>query len=143
MPRKSINYANTVIYKLVCNDLSITDCYVGHTTDFTGRKSSHKKNCINEKYKDHNLKVYQIIRENGGWDNYSMVEIEKFVCNDANEACKKEREWYEKLNSGLNSKYPQINKGEWEEKNKENLAIKHKKYYEDNKEELKENKKKI
>jgi hypothetical protein len=142
MPRKPINYANTIIYKLVCNDLSIKSCYVGHTTDITNRKSCHKKVCINDKYKDHDLKVYQIIRENGGFLNWQLIEIEKFPCADAMEARIREREWYEKLNSELNSRYPQINKGEWQEINKEHIAIKHKKYYEDNKEKLKEKEKK-
>ena len=36
------------IYKIVCNDLSITDCYVGHTTDFVKRKCNHKIICNNE-----------------------------------------------------------------------------------------------
>ena len=38
MPRKPINYKKVIIYKLACNDLLITDLYVGHTTDFTNRK---------------------------------------------------------------------------------------------------------
>jgi len=42
MPRKIINYTNTIIYKIVCNDLNITDLYVGSTTDFTNRKYNHK-----------------------------------------------------------------------------------------------------
>ena len=45
MPRKPIDYSKTISYKIVCNDLSITDCYVGHTTDFTKRKSHHKSDC--------------------------------------------------------------------------------------------------
>jgi hypothetical protein len=32
------NYQNTVIYKIVCNDLSIKDLYVRHTTNFRKRK---------------------------------------------------------------------------------------------------------
>ena len=48
MPRLPIDYANTVIYKIVCNDLSITELYVGHTTDFIRRKWSHRNNCIYE-----------------------------------------------------------------------------------------------
>jgi hypothetical protein len=38
MPKQPINYENTIIYKIVCNNLNINDCYVGHTTDFTRRK---------------------------------------------------------------------------------------------------------
>ena len=49
MPRKEIDYSKTVIYKIVCNDLNVKDVYVGHTTDFTKRKASHKAvfNCPN------------------------------------------------------------------------------------------------
>ena len=107
MPRLPIDYSKTVIYKIVANDLNITECYVGSTTDFTRRKQNHKSNCTNEKGKNYNVKLYATIRDNGGWDNYSMVEIEKYPCRDANEACAKEREWFERSNSGLNTNRPQ------------------------------------
>ena len=48
MPRKPINYTNTHFYKIVCKDISINDCYIGHTTDFKRRKSNHKRTCYNE-----------------------------------------------------------------------------------------------
>ena len=112
MPRLPIDYANTVIYKIVCNDLSITELYVGHTTDFVRRKQSHKNDCVYEAGKTYNLKVYKTIRENGGWVNYSMIEIEKYPCKDTNEARAKEREWYEVLNSKLNTICPIIVDGE-------------------------------
>jgi hypothetical protein len=85
MPKTNINYSNTIIYKLCCKDLSITDIYVGHTTDMRKRKWGHKSNCNNEKIKNYNLNVYQFIRNNGGWDNWEMIEIEKYPCNDRNE----------------------------------------------------------
>jgi hypothetical protein len=129
MPRLPINYAKTVIYKIVCNDLSITECYVGHTTDFVCRKKSHKDRCRNETGDRYNLKIYKMIRDTGGWENYSMVEIEKYPCNDSNEACAKEREWYEKLNSSLNTIFPQRNKKEYYIANKDKIAIKKKEYY--------------
>ena len=40
-----------------------------------------------------------MIRENEGWNNWSMIEIEKYPCNDKNEACARERYWYELLNA--------------------------------------------
>jgi hypothetical protein len=103
MPRLPIDHLNTIIYKIVCNDLNITDTYVGHTTDFTKRKYRHKSACNNTKNKE---KIYRFIRENGGWDNFTMVELEKFPCNSANEARKREREWYDMLNSKLNTNRP-------------------------------------
>jgi hypothetical protein len=133
MPRLPINYANTVIYKIVCNDLSITECYVGYTTDFVRRKQEHKRHSKNEKGKQYNYIVYQRMNINGGWDNYSMIEIEKYPCNDANEACTKEREWYEKLNCKMNNNNPHRCRKEWREVNKDELARKNKEYREINK----------
>jgi predicted GIY-YIG superfamily endonuclease len=53
MPKTPMLYENTVIYKIVCNDLTITEIYVGHTTNFTKRKYKHKHDCktkMNKKY---------------------------------------------------------------------------------------------
>ena len=41
MPRKEIDYSNTHFYKIVCKDLNIKDCYVGHTTNFKNKKYEH------------------------------------------------------------------------------------------------------
>ena len=38
-----------------------------------------------------------------------MIEIEKYPCNDKNEASKQERYYYEKLNAKLNTICPYIN----------------------------------
>jgi hypothetical protein len=130
MPRLPIDYSKTVIYKIVCNDLSITECYVGHTTDFTRRKKCHKGRCNNEKGKYYNITVYKTTRDNGGWNNWTMVEIEKYPCKDANEARAKEREWFERMNSSLNMQYPQRTDKEYQkqyrEDNKEERATKRK-----------------
>jgi hypothetical protein len=106
MPRKEIDYSKTVIYKIVCDDLNVTDNYVGSTTDFRKRKSTHKSICNNPNSKDYNRKIYQTIRDNGGWDNWTMIEIEKYPCTDNNEALARERYWVEKLNSSLNINVP-------------------------------------
>ena len=43
MPISKIDYRNLVIfYKIVYKDLSVKDVYVGSTTDFIRRKSTHK-----------------------------------------------------------------------------------------------------
>ena len=138
MPRLPIDYANTIIYKIVCNDLIVTECYVGHTTDFIRRKHEHKRKC---RVGNSDYKIYVKIRENGGWDNYSMIEVEKYPCKDRNEACAKEREWFEILNSKLNTNFPQRSYEEWYKVNKEELFIKNKQYVEDNRETIAEYKK--
>ena len=106
MPKTNCDYSRTVMYKIVCNDLSITDCYIGHTTDFIKRKCRHKRNCTHIDGKQYNIYIYKFIRQNGGWNNWSMIEIEKYVCSDGNEARARERFWYEQLNSTLNSDIP-------------------------------------
>ena len=57
--------------------------------------------------------MYKFIRNNNGWDNFTMVEIEKFPCTDGNEARSRERYWYELLNTSLNSFKPIRIKGEY------------------------------
>jgi hypothetical protein len=106
MPRKPINYDNTVIYKIVSNDLNVHDVYVGSTTDFSKRKALHKSACNNPSDYRHNLKLYKIIRDNGGWSNFSMLEIEKFKCVDKNEAAARERYHFEQLHANMNNNYP-------------------------------------
>lgn len=106
MPRTSTDYSKTIIYKIVCNDLNVKDCYVGHTTDFSSRKRKHKYKTLNPNLPKHDAKVYKCIRENGGWDNWSMIEIEKVNCADSLEAQKQERYWIETLKSNLNYQIP-------------------------------------
>ena len=107
MPKEHIDYSNTIIYKIYCIDETIKDIYVGHTTHFIQRKYQHKLLCNNLK---NVLKIYKIIRENGGWDNWNMVEIAKYNCNDSTEARIKEQLHYEELNASLNSCPPYVDK---------------------------------
>jgi hypothetical protein len=142
MPKTAIDYSNTVIYKIVCNDLNVTDVYVGHTTDFRKRKCAHKSNCSNENNKVYNFKIYQTIRENDGWSNWSMIEVEKYPCNDGNEAREKERYWFETLNANMNTNVPSRTQDEYRkvciEENKKEIKEYHRARYERIKEELKE-----
>ena len=102
MPRKAIGYSKPHFYKIVCNDLLVSHIYVGHTTDFTKRKHSHKQACINPNLKHHNLEVYKRIRENGGWDNWDMVLISTEGVANSLEARRREREITEQLQANLN-----------------------------------------
>ena len=134
MPKTPMDYSKTIMYKIVCNDLSVKDCYVGHTINMTKRKCCHKSACNNEKNKAHNLKIYQIIRENGGWDNWSMLLVEKFPCKDSSEACKREREVYEELDAKMNTLIPYLTQEEYKEARNKNQ----KKYREEHKEKIKQ-----
>ena len=105
MPKEYIDYSNTIIYKIYCNDKTINDVYVGHTTNFTKRKYLHKSACSNLNNK---LKIYNTIRQHGGWDNWDMVEIAKYNCSNHTEARIKEQEHYELLKANLNINPPFI-----------------------------------
>jgi hypothetical protein len=121
MPKVAMNYDNTVIYKIVCDDLNIKDVYVGHTTNFSKRKISHKSACNNINGKSYHLNVYQCIRYNQGWDNWSMIEIEKYKCNDKYEACKRERHFIESLKATLNQNIPSRTDLEYRIDNKDKI----------------------
>jgi hypothetical protein len=136
MPRLPKDYSKNVIYKLVCNDLNILGCYVGHTTDFIRRKQRHKSDCNNENGEHYNYKVYTTIRENGGFNNWTMIEIEKYPCRDENEATARERHWFEILNSGLNTQHPNRSRQEYRADNRAEIVIYNRQYYENHKEEL-------
>ena len=131
MPKTVIDYQNTVIYKIVCKDINIKDLYVGSTTNFIQRKKSHKNSCNYENQKNYNSYVYKFIRENGGWDNWDMIELEKYPCNDRNEKDKRERFWLEELKASLNCFIPSRTKKEWYEKNKKEKNEKSRIYYEE------------
>ena len=106
MPKQKINYDKCYFYKVVCNDIGIKDCYVGHTTDYTSRKCSHKARCINPLNLKRHYKRYEFIRTHGGWENWSMVLIDQCKCDNALEACKKERSFIEGLKATLNQIIP-------------------------------------
>jgi hypothetical protein len=101
MPKTEIDYSNTIIYKITCKDTAVTDVYVGHTTNFVQRKHAHKQSCIKN-----TCKVYEVIRANGGWNNWKMEIINFFDCRDHYEARKKEQEYFISLNANLNSIEP-------------------------------------
>ena len=106
MPLKEIDYSNTHFYRIACKDLNITDCYVGHTTNFNSRKTQHKSNVTNVHSKKYNYMIYQKIRDCGGWDNWSMVWIKTRSCENYIDACKIEREYIEKYKATLNAYRP-------------------------------------
>jgi predicted GIY-YIG superfamily endonuclease len=143
-------YDKSIIYKLKHNeDYDDTNIYIGSTSNFKNRRYQHKNNCNNEKYKNYNLKVYQYIRDNGNWDNWVMIPIEQYSCNNKKELLIRERHHIDLLRPVLNKNIPTRTMKEWCEDNKEkikqyNINNKEKilenakEYYEDNKEKIKE-----
>ena len=127
-------YENSIIYKICCRDPNVTDCYIGSCCNFARRKSTHKYSC-NHNY---GYPIYNFIRENGGWDNFQMIQLLSFSCNSKRELELKEREYIELLKPTLNKQIPTRTKQEYYEQNKDLINEKHKEYYELNKEKIKE-----
>jgi len=115
-----------IIYRISHKTLEGLD-YVGSTTDFHARKIGHKTNCSNSNRRNYNLKIYQVIRANGGWDQFEMVIVKTMVC------CKEEaRQEEEKCRIELSSKLNSIRavksieyilkyQSDYREKNKEHI----------------------
>jgi group I intron endonuclease len=143
-----VNYGNGFIYKLCCRDTSIKDEYVGSSVDFTERKRCHKNDCNNPNSKKYNIYVYKFIRDNGGFENWSMIQIEKYPCENRRELETRERYWIETLESKLNSNIPtrtakEYHKQYYEEKKDEVLEYNKQRYEEKKDEILEKNKEKI
>lgn len=98
-----MSYQNNVIYKIVCKDDNIKDIYIGSTTNIGNRRREHKSRC----QKGYEFKLYEFIRNNGGWDNWELIELEKFPCETKTEAFARENELYTQYNATLNFKKPQ------------------------------------
>ena len=145
MPKTPVDYSKTIIYKLVKNDdYDNKNIYIGSTTNFVKRKNQHKNGCNNEKNVAYNHKKYQYIRDNGGWEVWNMVEVEKHNnCNDGNEARAREEYWRSYFNSQLNSIRAYITEQEKKEQMKEYTDRNYDKILEYRKEYKKKNKGKI
>jgi hypothetical protein len=120
-----MNYETGAIYKIVCKDLNIKDLYVGSTSRFENRIHHHISVCNNPLSKAYNYHVYDFIRQNGGFENWQILLVEYYPCNDRHELQKREREVMEQLNATLNVRKAIITP--------EEVKIYSEKYYKDNK----------
>ena len=148
MPKVPMDYTKCCIYKIEhIDDESLV--YVGHTTNFDKRKTAHKGSCKNDNHKHYNFKVYQMIRENGGWEKFLMLEVEKYPCADKREAERRENEVIKEVRASMNTYKSFITKDElteyhkeynkeFYEANKPKIQEYHKEYYEANKQKIQE-----
>ena len=140
MPKQIINHFNTIMYKIVCKDIEITDCYAGKTTDFTRRKATHKHSCNNPTNRAYELNVYEFIRANGGWENWDMIQIEKYEAVDMLDSKQRERYWIETLQAKLNKQIPTRTHQEWRDDNKDKLKKQNQEYILKNKDKIQKQK---
>jgi hypothetical protein len=139
-----IERTKTVIYKIVCKDLSVPELYVGSTSNITRRRAQHKSDCSNPK--KNGLKIYQKIAETGGWENWQMVVVEEYPdCESGEQARTREREWYERLGASLNMVRPYRSNAEavaeaarYRTENREQISERAAQYYVENREQISE-----
>jgi hypothetical protein len=157
MPKQPIDYSKSIIYKIISNNPDVKEVYVGSTTDFKSRKNRHKINCNYEIGKEYNRKLYKTIRDNGGWDNFMMIPISEYPCENRIQLLIKEEEHRKELNAELNmvkchtgliqQEYQKLyrdekkdelhrKKKDYREKNRDKILEKKKKDYETNKEKI-------
>jgi hypothetical protein len=133
-----VNYSESIIYKICCRNTDIKEIYIGSTTNFRLRKCQHKTICHNNKNKKYNLRVYQFIRDNGGWENFDMVQVEQYNATDKRDLHSRERHWFEQLNANLNSQIPSRTQKEYNKEyykdNKDKISSYKKQYYHQKKE---------
>ncbi len=143
MPRVPTDYSQTCIYKLVHkDDVNNENVYIGSTTNFRHRKTRHKSGCNCENDVSYNNPKYQFIRENGGWENWQMLEIEKYPCNDKREAETRERYWIEHYKSNLNRCIPTRSIKEYLQDNCYLISEKKKQYRQENRDKCSQQNKK-
>jgi len=134
MPKKIIDWSKCIIYKIWKDD----DFYVGSTTDLASRKSKHKRVCNNEKGRDYNLKLYQTIRDKGGWNQFEIIPLEEYTeCKSQVQARIREEEWRVKLYANLNMRKAFVVKQEYQSQYKQEHKEEIKIYTQEHKEEKK------
>ena len=86
------------IYKLACDNCDFI--YVGSTKSIKDRKYQHKRDSETSE-----LKVYRMIREYGGWENWRMVILEECDENVTRRQAEMQEEVFRlQLKADLNSK---------------------------------------
>ena len=133
MPKTATDYSKNVIYKIQHND-DDSLLYVGHTTNFIKRKQLHKSDSkLSQKL------IYKMIRENGGWECFTMIVIKVFPCENSMEACIEEDRIMREMKTSMNTKRayttPEEKREyhkEYNQANKEQNNERYKAYYQAN-----------
>jgi len=132
------NYNNSVIYSIYCNDPSIEDIYIGSTTNIQRRRLQHKHNCCNPNSREYNIPVYKFIRDHGGWEKWSVIELEDSNLETKLDLHKLEKKWMVDFKPTLNIQTPTRNTKEYYIDNISRIKENVKQYYIKNLDKIKE-----
>ena len=97
-----IDYSNTMIYKLACNDPLIPDFYLGYTT------IGHATLCdrFQQRCKKDTWSVCAFIREHGGFENWHILRLALVPCSSSLEARTELRKHFDANTPSLNKHIP-------------------------------------
>ena len=118
------------MYRITVGDYN----YIGHTKDFVQRKRSHKSCCLDVDNKKYHFKVYQMIREAGGWDKCQMVPIEEYEADSQLQARIREEQLLKEYNATMNSRNAFTDKEEYRISTREKTMERCREWYKNNKE---------
>jgi group I intron endonuclease len=97
------DYSKSRIYKIYCNIDGNDEIYVGSSKDLKQRILKHQSYYNNPKSKKYNFKVYRYIRDNFGWDNFTVKTLERFSCENQLALRQREQKWIDELKPTLNT----------------------------------------
>ena len=100
------DFTNAKIYKLCSIDENIKDIYIGSTINYMSRIMCHKSNCYNENQRKYKYKVYDFIRNNGGFSSWTMKIISHVKVKNRLQLKKLERAAIELFQPTLNCSIP-------------------------------------
>ncbi len=113
------DYSKCKFYRLICRDPTIVEVYVGHTCNETKRRYQHKRDSTYPHRKNHNARVYQFIRNHGGFENWQLLVHEEKKCENKVDVGLRERFWVEHYGATLNKNVPSRTRKEWDAANRE------------------------
>jgi len=99
-PAPEDNYISGIYYIYIIKGKDFA--YIGMTSNFKNRESSHKRACsdnLNKNFKTYKnaQQLYTAINNNGGWENVEMYIVETIRTDDSCVAREKEQEWIDKM----------------------------------------------
>ncbi len=90
------------VYKIVCKNKEITECYIGSSVNFDRRKIDHKSHSKNLNSRHYCYPLYMFINVNGGWENWEIEVIKEYKFITKKELNINEQYYIELLQPHLN-----------------------------------------
>ena len=81
--------SNIIIYKVSCKDPQIRHCYIDTTKNIYKTRYLYKQKLVTNKMDF----LTDFIRTNGGWDNWEIIQLEKYDCITQAELDEKVKQW--------------------------------------------------